>query len=102
MGRYDGLDRYRYPITMSQHLYIDNRDGFGPRDFTAFLQDRGQFFTHTKNSPQLFEFLVTDTSDADTGTHYAKLVRATADLKGYWRFGESGDTVAADFSGNNN
>jgi hypothetical protein len=85
---------------MSQYLYIDNRDGFGPRDFTRFLQDRGQFFSHTKNSPQLFEFLVTDTSDADTGTHYVKLVRATAGLQGYWRFGESGGTVAADSSGN--
>jgi hypothetical protein len=85
---------------MSQYLYINNRDGFGQRDFTRFLQDRGQFFTHTKNSPQLFEFLVTDTSDADTGTHYVKLVRATSNLQGYWRLGESGGTVAADSSGN--
>jgi hypothetical protein len=85
---------------MSQFLYINNRDGFGPRDFTRFLQDRGQFFTHTKNSPQLFEFLVTDTDNADTGTHYVKLVRATSGLQGYWRLGESGGTVAADSSGN--
>jgi hypothetical protein len=41
-----------------QQLFIDNRDGFGPRDFTKFLMDSNQFFKHTKNEPQLFEFNV--------------------------------------------
>ncbi len=45
-----------------QQLYIDNRDGFGFRDFTKFLEDANQFFEHTKNEPQLFDFNVVQVS----------------------------------------
>ena len=81
-----------------QSLYIDNRDGFGPRDFTKFLLDRDQFFRHTKNEPQLFDLTVINT-DSAASTHYVDLVRKTSGLIGYWRLGESGGTVAADTSG---
>ncbi len=46
-----------------QHLYIDNRDGFGERDFTNYLLDASRFFSHTKNEPQLFDFAIANTND---------------------------------------
>jgi hypothetical protein len=70
-----------------QSLYIDNRDGFGSRDFTRFLLDRDQFFRHTKNEPQLFDFTVINVDDP-ASVHYASLVQNHANIQGYWRFGE--------------
>lgn len=46
-----------------QKLYIDNRDGFGERDFTNYLLDVKRFFRHTKNEPQLFDFAIANTND---------------------------------------
>src|ERR1044072_5312467 len=48
---------------MAQRLYVDNRDGFGERDFTHYLVDAKRFFRHTKNEPQLFDFAVTNIND---------------------------------------
>jgi hypothetical protein len=48
---------------MAQKLYVDNRDGFGERDFSLYLMDVGRFFSHTKNEPQIFDFAVTNTND---------------------------------------
>jgi hypothetical protein len=50
---------------VSQHLYLDNRDGFGERDFTLFLSEIGKS-SHDKNKPatRTFTFVPTgDTSD---------------------------------------
>lgn len=41
---------------MAQRLLIDNRDGFGLRDMTAFLHDAGQFIRQRRNEPTLFDF----------------------------------------------
>jgi hypothetical protein len=41
-----------------QRLLIDNRDGFGYRDFTRFLWEAGQFLRDTVNQPILFDFRI--------------------------------------------
>jgi hypothetical protein len=53
-----------------QHLYLDNRDGFGARDFTKFYMDRGAFIRHNKNEPQLFEFTVSQVDVGDDNSNW--------------------------------
>jgi hypothetical protein len=43
---------------MAQYLYLDNRDGWGLRDFSKFIEDPDGFVQHEMNLPQVFNFRV--------------------------------------------
>lgn len=48
---------------MSQHLYVDFRDGFGQRDYTNYLTEFSQFITHDINKPALMAFTLCPVGD---------------------------------------